>query len=99
MNTITPIIIPTSHPSPPPKCPSCGKDENTKLVCRHCGYEYTDDSLRWYHTLIIIGIIILGISFLILLVFSIFQWIDGKPLFRAILDNIITASGMFKNLW
>ncbi len=45
MNTITPIpiIIPTH--TEPNRCPKCGKPEDIKKVCRHCGAEYREDDL------------------------------------------------------
>lgn len=41
MNTILPIFIHTKHV--PDKCPGCQKDEDTALVCRHCGHEYVEE--------------------------------------------------------
>ena len=38
--TIIPVIIPIE----PSRCPKCGKTEDIKRVCRHCGQEYKDDN-------------------------------------------------------
>lgn len=38
-----PIIIPVSHNSEEDKCPNCGKPEDIKQVCKHCGHEYPED--------------------------------------------------------
>lgn len=40
---ITPILMPIFLRSESPKCPKCGKDEDVKQVCKHCGHEYEDD--------------------------------------------------------
>lgn len=37
---MTMIPIPTR--SEPPRCPGCRREEDTREVCRHCGYEYAD---------------------------------------------------------
>lgn len=37
---IIPVFIP---PHEPDRCPSCGKLENVKSVCKHCNYEYKED--------------------------------------------------------
>lgn len=50
MNTITPIIINTE----PDKCPSCGKNEDVKIVCKHCGFEYEETKNTWRETLSIV---------------------------------------------
>lgn len=54
----------SSHTSSdePDRCPKCGKEEDIKQVCKHCGYEYeeTDNDLSgWsivFGTLSFIGI-------------------------------------------
>ena len=41
MNTIIPVIIHSNSESL--KCPECGKEEDIKQVCKHCGYEYPEE--------------------------------------------------------
>jgi hypothetical protein len=62
--TIIPILILLSGPE---KCPFCHKPEDQKIVCRHCGYEYKDDSWAWYDwaKLILILIFIIFIIWLL----------------------------------
>lgn len=38
---ITPVIIPINHEKP--LCPECGKPEDIKRVCSHCGHEYKEE--------------------------------------------------------
>lgn len=62
---ITPIFIHTPHV--PEKCPGCGKDEDTVLVCRNCGHEYVDEESPsgWSIFFLIVGIV-LGIALLMI---------------------------------
>ncbi len=48
---IFPII--THHPTP--RCPHCGRTENTETRCRHCGYVYQDDGAVWP---IVLGVVV-----------------------------------------
>jgi len=66
MNTITPIIIHSN--SGPPKCPECGKEENIKQICKHCGYEYPEEEINGFMTF-------LGIVLIIWLILTIAWWI------------------------
>lgn len=49
------IIIPVDHT--PATCPSCNKREYIIEVCKHCGYVYPQEKLKWYETLITILIV------------------------------------------
>jgi len=69
MNTITPI--PIFIDNSPARCPECGKDEDIKTVCAHCGYEYSDESLSAIEVILVIGIILFGIWLLC----TIFYWL------------------------
>jgi predicted RNA-binding Zn-ribbon protein involved in translation (DUF1610 family) len=42
--TFTPIFIPMRLSQSEDHCPSCGKVESIKEVCRHCGHEYEESS-------------------------------------------------------
>jgi uncharacterized protein (DUF983 family) len=53
------LIQPSTEPE---ACPACHKEEDTALVCRHCGHEYeTEDEGGWpvWLTLTVITFIIL----------------------------------------
>ncbi len=55
MNMITPIIIPMRS-SEPSRCPECGKPEDIKQVCRHCGHEYSEEGVSgWWVLWLILG--------------------------------------------
>jgi hypothetical protein len=41
--TFTPIPIFFYHNYEPEKCPACGKPEEKKVSCAHCGHEYKDE--------------------------------------------------------
>lgn len=70
-----PIIVPKTEE---PKCPKCGREEDTIEVCRNCGYEYPDE----YYTfcdhlfdalkalLFILGFLWISVTFLQWLVIS-----------------------------
>lgn len=54
-------------PSQPARCPHCLMAEDTKTLCRHCGYEYpeTDDNFNkiaaWCGLLALIAAVIGGV--------------------------------------
>lgn len=79
--TVTPIIIPTRSESP--KCPSCKQNENKKVTCRSCGYEYADGDMTWKDAVIMTFIVFLFL-------YTIFlgcEWIieyENKSLFEVI---------------
>lgn len=36
-------------PQPQPTtCPECGKDEDTVIMCRHCGHEYAEEPRTYF---------------------------------------------------
>jgi hypothetical protein len=53
----------------PSKCPECGKIEDIKKICRHCGYEYKDTKLTTTESIFIILTIIFGSYMLITLLY------------------------------
>jgi hypothetical protein len=67
MDTEIPIIVPID--SSPSTCPECGKVEDIKRVCRHCGYEYKDcdpTTFRdWLGVFVVVVVIWAGITVLI----------------------------------
>jgi NADH:ubiquinone oxidoreductase subunit C len=46
------VIVPVFIPVEDDKCPHCGKTENIKQVCRHCGYEYPEDENSFWFNFI-----------------------------------------------
>lgn len=52
----------------PSRCPKCDKKENIVEVCKHCGYEYEEESLTGWDILIGIFVawVILTIGYWIL---------------------------------
>ena len=72
----SPIIMPPISDKSRERCPECGKDEDIKRVCSHCGWEYKDlefPPLPWYHP--VIGAILgLASAVLICWVFHYFGW-------------------------
>lgn len=72
--TPMPIIIPIDT-SEPDTCPKCGKEEDIKQVCGHCGYVYPEDdeSSNWWVPIAVIIFIILVFWVLWTLV----QWFGG----------------------
>ena len=54
-------------------CPGCGKDEDIKQVCRHCGYEYKNE---WSQLSLVEKIVaILGVIIILWLIFTIVTWL------------------------
>lgn len=41
-----PIFI-HSQKREPDRCPECHKEEDVKVVCAHCGYEYPEEDSSW----------------------------------------------------
>lgn len=78
--TTTPIFIPTD----PPKCPSCGMDEDKKEVCNHCGYEYEKEK---FSVLDIVGVILLFIVGLWVLLTLSYWLITGDVTLTSILKQ------------
>lgn len=73
--TPIPIIVPARAPH----CPKCDRVENTKLVCRHCGFEYEDDGGRIWPWLLLV---LLGAAVGIWAFVTVVEWIDpykGNP--------------------
>jgi len=59
MNTFTPIFLSESH------CPECGREEDIKKVCAHCGYRYEEENtgdLKEY--VLVFILVVLGASFI-----------------------------------
>jgi len=71
-----PIIIPTE--SEPDVCPECGRSEDIKRVCRHCGYEYPESSedFRWYHILAGIVFILLAVVLFCWILWTLIEWLS-----------------------
>ncbi len=65
---IVPILIPSRHD--PVRCPSCRRVEDTRTVCRHCGYEYEDEAPSVWEVLGITGAVIVGLW----LISALFVW-------------------------
>ena len=65
-------------PSEPDTCPACHKEEDTALVCRHCGHEYeTEDesgSPMWLTLTIITFILLFALHFFAWTVDSVNGW-------------------------
>lgn len=70
MSIIMPIIIPIH--SEPDYCPKCGKEENIKTVCAHCGHVYIKKSTSWWKIpitfLVVIFIVVVFLGVLITIV-------------------------------
>lgn len=80
--SIQPMIVPVYINRGPSHCPECGKVEDIKEVCRHCGHEYKKKDSVMKEVCIIFGILflILFFSWLICtLVFWIGEQKDGLP--------------------
>ena len=89
--TFTPMPMPIfiNSSSEEEVCPSCGKPEDIKMVCNHCGYEYKPESSRvptWLFVLLMILSIVIGAILLISGMLILFNWIDGTPLTKAIFN-------------
>lgn len=83
----------------PPLCPKYGRKENRITVCSHCGYRYKPSKINE------VGIIftaIFIIVFGVVLIFTgctiIFEWIDGTPLSKALINTLKSIWNMLTNL-
>jgi hypothetical protein len=66
---------------PEPKCPKCGQDEDVKQVCKHCGYEYEEESGLSFGDVLLLVFIVIGGAFLFLwLVWTFITWFDHENL-------------------
>lgn len=90
MNTVTPIVIQISS-SGSSHCPECGKQENIKRVCRHCGHEYRDDDVSgWRMFLFIVGV------FFVLWVFlTVGYWLLEQSYHRLTLLEVLKGQWEF----
>jgi len=72
-----------------PTCPDCGKPENTKEVCLHCGHVYEEADVTTAGELMA-GILCVAVIFIFsFLVLSLFQWLDGcGSLHEIIIDKV-----------
>ena len=87
MNTIIPIIIPI-HSS---RCPECGKPEDIKQVCKHCGHEYRDEeSSGWWVLWLILGTIAT-----LWLLFTVGDWLIEQGFGKPTLLDVLKAQGAF----
>lgn len=98
MNTITPIIIPVS--SEPERCPKCGKTEDRREVCGHCGYEYPEsDGLKWWEVILLV---LIFISVMVLL-FSFAIWAmdysNEQSFVEFLWDGIKSFFGLFGKIF
>ena len=79
------------HPSEPSLCPECGKPEDIKQVCRHCGHEYRDeDSSGWCVPLVILGMIAV-----VWLSFTLGFWLLEQDFDKPTLLDVLNAQGAF----
>jgi hypothetical protein len=89
MNRIVPIIIPI-HSSEPSRCPECGKTEDIKQVCRHCGHEYRDEEgSAWWGLWLIVGIV--GLWALS----TVGYWLMEQDFSKPTLLEVLKAQGEF----
>jgi len=75
MNTVTPIVVPISDE--PDTCPQCGRAENKKEVCCHCGYEYKEEDTPWWVPFVAIGMLIGIVVLVVWFLFTMTEWIFG----------------------
>lgn len=90
----------TYMPDPPATCPSCGKTEDIKEVCRHCNYEYPPEpNDPWYKIIYIIFIVLAIIALIIFIVALLFQWIsDDDKLHTLVAYFIFDTKVIYKFL-
>lgn len=53
--SFVPIFI--HHNSEPSRCPKCGREEDIKETCRHCGYEYEEESGGGFQAFLLVCLI------------------------------------------
>lgn len=56
------MIVPIPIHHEPSRCPGCDRHENTKTICRHCGYEYSGRS-EWREAAWIAGFVLGALIF------------------------------------
>lgn len=80
------MYVPDST-SQPSRCPNCKKDEDKKVVCNHCGYEYSEgDTGMTVKDFVLGSLVIIGIAWFL---FTMMDWvIGGKPLFTIIANQV-----------
>lgn len=93
MNTVTPIITPV--PVKPVLCPSCGKPESIKRICRHCGHEYHYSPV----SNLTLTVIILCVAAGIYVFFTVAYWLLEQDLTHpTLLDVLKIQASFFSNL-
>jgi hypothetical protein len=65
-NTIRPVIVP--YDDTPARCPECGRDEETKTVCVHCGYEYEEEPTTVKEKLLALVVVVVVLWLIITIV-------------------------------
>ena len=89
-----PIII---HDEEEEKCPKCGKPEERKEVCSHCGYEYEEEDCSSWDSISVLLIILFCIWFVITLIVWLVQssGVPADSMERVTLLNILKAQWGF----
>jgi len=88
-------IINQPNPAAPPviiageneKCPSCGKDENKKVLCRNCGYEYESENDLSGFDYLFLTLFIVAIIYFVLTIATWFMESSGGTTFWDVIKS------------
>jgi len=89
--SIAPIIL-LMHNREPSKCPGCGKPEDIKQVCRHCGREYCEEESCGCLTPIL-AILIIGA--IVWFLFTIGHWLMSQQFDKLTLLEVLKSQAHF----
>ena len=93
MITPIPIIINQN----PALCPNCHAGEYKIEVCKHCGYKYPQDSLKWYEHLLailaLLGLAALAFAVMFFFIAVVVTWADGH------LSLVASIAKVAKEFW
>ncbi len=97
-----PIIVPMPQSSPP-HCPNCGRLEKIIRTCAHCKYVYIDNDASWplgiFGTMLFITGIVAVLICGVVVITSVFDWIDGRTLTAALARNFGELFHMFTRVF
>ena len=97
----TPIITPNVS-SEEEVCPNCWKPEDIVEVCKHCRYEYEDDSdISFWDVIIMAVVLFLVIAAIFMFFIPLLNWLSDEhiTLVKSYADMFKYVGNLFKRIF